>query len=151
MKKYLWVVALSFLVLLVDLVAKSWAMTTFREVDWTPVSWFELTYSENAGIAFGIPWGGMGLIVASVILIVILGWYAVTVLDLNRLSVKMMTSLVLGGALGNLYDRIVYGVVRDFIGIGPWPTFNIADAAIVVGVLSLLTHLLKTSHESKRN
>ena len=61
-------------------------------------------------------------------------------------------ALVLGGAVGNLYDRIVFGEVRDFIDVWPrlpwpswlhhWPTFNIADSAIVTGVILLMFHSL---------
>ena len=60
---------------------------------------------------------------------------------------KIFLALIIGGALGNLYDRIFLGVVRDFIGIGPWPNFNLADAAIVVGVLLFALYSYQPSHE----
>ncbi len=55
--------------------------------------------------------------------------------------VRISLGLQLGGAMGNLLDRMVYGSVVDFIDIGFWPIFNLADAAIVVGVSILSYHL----------
>ena len=85
----------------------------------------------------------------TLVLIVGLIVYIFRTLDLNRLSVKIMISFILSGALGNLIDRIYLGAVRDFIGIGPWPLFNVADTVIVIGLALLLIHLFKTSHERR--
>ncbi len=104
---------------------------------WQPFSWFKMDFIENTGIAFGIPFGGLGQIIMSILILIILAIYAIRELDFNKVSVKIFSALILGGALGNLYDRIFLGAVRDFIGIGPWPLFNIADMAITVGVLML--------------
>ena len=143
-------VTLSTLVLLIlDLITKNWAQNSLSEAPWAPLPWFKLTYSENTGIAFGIPFEGPLLIVLTLVLIVGLIVYIFRTLDLNRLSVKIMISFILSGALGNLIDRIYLGAVRDFIGIGPWPLFNVADTVIVIGLALLLIHLFKTSHERR--
>ncbi len=56
---------------------------------------------------------------------------------------QMMTALILGGAVGNLIDRLVFGFVRDFIDVGFWPAFNIADSAITIGAIGLIIFFWK--------
>jgi signal peptidase II len=62
-------------------------------------------------------------------------------------------ALVLGGAIGNLIDRLIYGKVVDFldfyVGEWHWPVFNIADTAITLGVIGMLIHMLVTPETSK--
>jgi signal peptidase II len=139
-------------VLLFDLWTKSWAQTHWATTPLSLTSWFEFTYSENPWIALGIPFGGPLVLLLSGLLIVGFIAYALLALDLNRLSVKIAVSLILGGAVGNFYDRLTYGIVRDFIHIGDWHIFNLADAAISIGVALLLIHIYRPSHEpSSRN
>ena len=54
---------------------------------------------------------------------------------------RLAIGLQLGGAVGNLIDRLRHGAVVDFIDVGPWPTFNVADSSIVVGILLLAVML----------
>lgn len=92
-------------------------------------------YVENPGAAFGILRGQTGfLILAAAIIVVLL---LLTLRDAGRLSPFMYigVGLLLGGALGNLVDRIRLGYVTDFIAIGIWPKFNVADSAITVGLI----------------
>jgi signal peptidase II len=56
---------------------------------------------------------------------------------------QIMTALILGGAIGNLIDRLLLGFVRDFIDVGFWPAFNIADSAITIGAIGLIIYLWK--------
>lgn len=139
------------LILALDLLTKSWAQNSLQEAPLSPFSWFKLTYGENPGIAFGLPFEGILLVVATIVLIVVFTVYMARTLDLNNVSVRILLSLVLGGALGNLYDRILYGAVRDFIGIGPWPLFNLADSAIVVGIALLIIHLFRRPNNLPSN
>lgn len=141
------VVLIALLVVALDLWSKSWAQTRFPSTPWQITSWLEFTYSENPWIALGIPLGGTLVLVLSGLLIVGFVAYALLALDLNRLSVKIAVSLILGGAIGNFYDRLTYGIVRDFIHIGDWHIFNLADAAISTGVALLLIHIYRSSHE----
>jgi signal peptidase II len=60
----------------------------------------------------------------------------------NRMLVKIALGLLLGGAVGNLIDRIRFGQVVDFIDVGAWPVFNLADSAIVVGVIIIIVYIL---------
>jgi len=57
--------------------------------------------------------------------------------------------LILGGALGNLIDRVRFGYVVDFLDFRIWPVFNIADSAITIGTILAILHLLKRKHLQK--
>lgn len=112
---------------------------------------FYLTHAENRGAAFGLfaespsPWKIAMLILFSVVALVIVSallWrsgHAMTVTGVGL-------SLILGGAVGNLWDRLLHGRVVDFllVYIGPyeWPAFNVADSAIVVGAGLLVYEIL---------
>ncbi|MEM9170526.1 MAG: signal peptidase II [Pseudomonadota bacterium] len=111
-----------------------------RQIALSPI--FDLTYVENRGASFGMLAGGMG---SRILLSAIsLGVAAALVVWLGRLARPLSAAgvgLVVGGALGNLYDRIAYGFVVDFLDFTglyfPW-VFNVADAAINVGVALLI-------------
>ena len=69
---------------------------------------------------------------------------------LDSISGKLAVGLILGGIVGNLIDRLSQGYVTDFIGVGIWPAFNIADSAIVVGVIILAYSLLPLVRAKKQ-
>ncbi len=96
--------------------------------------WLQLTLTHNVGSAFGLPISAFLPIAASaVVCMVILGYLFRG--GLARAPGRgLPLGLVLGGALGNLLDRIRTGGVLDFIDLRVWPVFNLADAAITVGV-----------------
>jgi signal peptidase II len=97
----------------------------------------DLTNTRNTGVAFGALQGG-GLLVAVLIglaLALVIGYFA---LHADRAWLWLPVGLLVGGALGNLADRAREGAVIDFIDPVAWPAFNLADAAIVIGVLALL-------------
>jgi signal peptidase II len=147
---WLW---LSALVIVVDQVTKrviDSAMQLHQTIELVP--YFQLTYMRNQGAAFSFlsgaggwqRWFFIGLaIVASVFIFV---W--LRKLDPSRRREAVAWALVLGGALGNLIDRILYGYVIDFldvyVGDWHWPAFNVADSAITVGVALLLLDSFKT-------
>jgi len=62
---------------------------------------------------------------------------------------RPVLGLVLGGAVGNLIDRLRFGYVTDFIDVGLWPAFNIADSAITIGVILLAYSLLRLTRAEK--
>jgi signal peptidase II len=99
-----------------------------------------LSYTTNSGGAFGI--GRSAPLVFAGATLVVVGIIVWTSRNLPGPAVAVGLGLVLGGALGNLTDRAVRGPglgggVVDFIDVGPWPVFNLADSAIVVGALVL--------------
>lgn len=100
-------------------------------------------YAENYGIAFSIPFTGPLLIVSNIAIITALLYYIFKYLDLNKNSVLLASSLLIGGAAGNMFDRLTRGYVVDFIAIGRFPVFNIADAALTVSAALLIWHLFR--------
>ena len=103
-----------------------------------------LVRSENSGVAFSVFSGGGPLVV--IVAILALGaLLAFFVTHLHRRLVWLPTGLLLGGAAGNLIDRIRLGAVTDFVKLPHWPAFNLADACITVGVVILVWVLERTS------
>lgn len=113
---------------------------------------FRLTHLENTGAAFSLfaestsPFKTALLItfsVAALAVVAYLLWKNRDEFNITTLSL----SLILGGAIGNLWDRLADGMVTDFLdfylGNHHWPPFNIADSAIVVGALLLLTRMMR--------
>jgi signal peptidase II len=135
-----WGIALG--VLLLDQLTK-WI---FYQSVWLPVELIPgiLRFSEvhNTGAAFGL--FGNGTVFLTIISILVCGYIAVTYKDyLSDKPTLVSISLILGGAAGNLIDRVLRGFVIDFIEIVYWPTFNIADSAITIGGI-ILAYLLLT-------
>jgi len=96
----------------------------------------EIVHVRNRGVAFGALSGKP--IVMIVVLAALAGlvvWFA---LHSRRPYVWVPTGMLLGGALGNIVDRVRDGAVTDFIKLPLWPAFNVADMSIVLGVLALL-------------
>ncbi len=97
----------------------------------------DLVNTRNTGVAFGFFSGG-GTIVAVVAALALAALLAFFATHLARPLVWLPTGLLVGGAAGNLIDRAREGAVTDFVDLPLWPAFNVADAAITVGVLALL-------------
>jgi len=119
---------------------------------------FNITYVRNTGVAFGI-FSSISSPAKSVLLSVFTACAAVVVITFsvrtpahNRL-LQIALSLVLGGALGNLYDRLAYGYVVDFLelyaGNYHWPSFNVADTAISIGVALLAIEIIRNEAPSR--
>lgn len=109
---------------------------------WPEEGFLRLTYATNSGTAFGLLRNQtVFLVVASLIAVGFLIYFYRThavVRPMLRLSI----GLQLGGAVGNLLDRVTVGAVVDFIDVGWWPIFNLADSSIVVGMTILVVTLL---------
>ncbi len=99
---------------------------------------FHLTHVENSGAAFGILANGRILLISvSILTLFILVFFNQTQDNLGRID-RIALSLLIGGALSNLFDRITIGTVTDFLDFLIWPVFNLADAAITVGMIILV-------------
>lgn len=104
---------------------------------------FTFTHTTNTGAAFGLfpDAGWIFVIVAIIVISAILFYYRH--LPTEHLLVRVSLGLQLGGALGNLTDRLVRGSVVDFLDFKIWPVFNVADSCIVVGVAILAFYLMR--------
>ncbi|MGI8945976.1 MAG: signal peptidase II [Thermoleophilaceae bacterium] len=100
-------------------------------------SGLELTNTRNTGVAFGA-FGGSGTVVAVLIGAVLVALVAYFARRATRARLWLPVGMLLGGAAGNLVDRVREGAVIDFIDPVAWPAFNVADATIVTGVALLL-------------
>ena len=106
-----------------------------------------LTLSHNRGVAFGLAGGaGTGLVLVTVVALAFVGFLFSR--DPTRPWMWVAVGLVAGGALGNLADRIRADAVTDYIDLPHWPPFNLADVAIVVGVLLLALVYLREPDDS---
>jgi signal peptidase II len=105
----------------------------------------EIANVRNNGVAFGLLGGGGDVVVVVTIatMALLLGYFAV---HADRPGLWLVVGLVIGGALGNLADRVRLGGAIDFIDPPLWPAFNLADVAIVGGVVWLALTLLSQEH-----
>jgi len=152
---------IAILVTVGDQLSKAWIRSNLAVWQSLPeTGFFRLIHLRNTGASFGLfrDYSFQLTIVAFVGVAVIL-FYTFFVcprypLLKNRVS-KVAMGLVLGGAIGNLIDRLRFGYVTDFIGVGAWPPFNVADSAITVGSVvfagSLLYIYFRQSQETGRD
>lgn len=101
------------------------------------------TYLKNEGIAFGfLPEAKYVFLTITLLIIVLIIGLLVLKKIKTDLQLNLAFGFVLGGALGNLYDRIIIGAVIDFLDFGfrdyRWPAFNVADSAICLGIFMIL-------------
>ena len=126
-------VGLALAVVVLDLVTKELASSRLDEPADLPLG-FELELSHNSGIAFGLLTGA-----PSAVLITIAALFSVgLLLGVWRYGLPWWpVALLLGGAIANVVDRLGDGSVTDFLSAPGWPSFNVADAAITAGAVTL--------------
>ncbi|MEA2128602.1 MAG: signal peptidase, partial [Solirubrobacteraceae bacterium] len=101
------------------------------------VAGVKLVNTRNTGVAFG-QLQGAGVAVAILIAVAVVALVVYVARNAPRRWIWLPAGLLLGGALGNVIDRVREGAVVDFLKLPHWPAFNVADAAITVGVVVLL-------------
>ena len=137
--KRVWLLAgaLAAIVVALDQVAKAMVeanLVTGEQVE--VLGPLELTLSHNRGVAFGLASGGGAvLILFTVAALTLVGFLFAR--DPARPGMWVAVGLLTGGALGNLADRVIEGAVTDYVDFLAWPPFNLADVAIVAGVILL--------------
>ena len=141
------------LIVIVDQITKALILhhvELYRSIPVIP-GFFSITHIHNPGGAFGfLAQGdsglrqGLFLLASAAAVVLVIYYYVKTPANLPWLSAGF--AMILGGAIGNLIDRLRMGEVVDFldvyIGDAHWPAFNVADSAITVGVVIILFHLL---------
>lgn len=136
-------------VVILDQVSKTMVIDRIRTGELIQVLGpLEFTHSHNDGVAFGLAaGGGILVILMATVALIALGFFIAAAPASNLTWVS--GGLILGGAAGNLIDRIRLGHVTDFILLPSWPAFNLADCAITVGVILLAISLLWGQSESR--
>ena len=138
-----------------DQLSKLWIRTNLAVGQSIPeVGFLRLTHVTNTGSAFGLFQGQtFPLTIVAVVSVVALILYAVLFYRrfpfLDNWLAWVGLSLILGGTVGNLIDRLRLGYVTDFIDFGFWPAFNLADSAVVVGVIIFAYSLLPLAKAGK--
>ena len=132
-------------VLLLDRITKAWIRHHYYIGESRRIAnWFYLTYVQNTGTAFGLFQGNnKALLILAFIILGVLLYGARGLSERGGFWGALGVALVLGGALGNVMDRIHFGQVIDFLDFKVWPVFNVADSAISVGTLFILIGLLR--------
>jgi signal peptidase II len=151
--KWLWLSALS---LGLDQASKLAIDKSFQLYESVAVMpFFNLTYVHNTGAAFSFlseagGWQRWFFAALAIVMSTIMTLW-LTRLKEHETLLAVSLSLILGGAIGNLIDRLVYGYVIDFLdvyyGTYHWPAFNIADSAITIGVALMLVESFKSQEE----
>jgi signal peptidase II len=143
------------LVLILDYASKEIVRTNLPLYTyWAPFpgleNFFRITHTNNTGVAFGMfQFGSANLVFSIFVSIVSIGIiYFNHQLEPGHKLLRVALGLQLGGALGNLIDRFTQGAVTDFLDFGPWPVFNIADAAVVAGVILMGYVLLQDERKA---
>ncbi|MEW6568437.1 MAG: signal peptidase II [Chloroflexota bacterium] len=109
---------------------------------WVPWEWLapfaRIVHWNNTGAAFGLfRSGGLIFTIVAILVSVAILYYYPRVPS-SQVPLRLALALQLGGAIGNLIDRLVLGTVTDFVSVGTFPVFNVADASISVGVAVLV-------------
>ncbi|MBX0330323.1 signal peptidase II [Oscillochloris sp. ZM17-4] len=136
------------LIIVADQASKAWVVQSLGPETMTrfiPVigDTARIAYSHNTGVAFSL-FQGMPQLLAFTSLAIVAGaiYFYLTQLPHRRLFVQIILGLILGGAFGNIIDRVRLGYVVDFIQVGWFPIFNLADSAITVGAALLMLQFL---------
>lgn len=141
------------IVVAIDLISKYYIQSIMTLGDSTMIikDFFYLTFVHNYGAAWGMLSGKMELFfVITIVVLVVIGYILFTT-DRKKTLLRIALIVILGGTLGNFYDRVVFGYVRDFLNFYPlgydFPVFNVADSALTIGYVLLAWYLLRHSEE----
>ena len=111
---------------------------------------FRFTHERNFGSAFRIiNYAKLFLMIVGIFAIIFISYFLIFYTRESNL-LQIAISLQLSGAFGNIVDRIRLGSVTDFIDVGPWPVFNIADSCISVGMFLLILHIIISWKNEKK-
>ena len=139
-KKNILIFSTALIIVLLDQLAKFLIRKNFQLNESLPIikNIFHITYATNTGSAFSLFQGyNIFFIIFSVFVIVAIFYFIKKIKENEKLT-QFAIGLLLGGTIGNLIDRIIYGKVTDFIDFRIWPVFNVADSAVTVSVILLI-------------
>lgn len=136
------VLGVAVVVILLDQASKRFIeANVVYNTSWMPLDWlapfFQITHIGNTGIAFGLFSGGSMIFALVAMAVTGAIFYFAYTLPSGYMTMRVILGIILGGAIGNLIDRLRQGYVTDFLDFGPWPVFNVADMAVVFGAIAL--------------
>lgn len=153
MKRYLPLFVISLTVVTLD----QWTKALVRQalplgMEWLPfpaLPFVRIVHWYNSGAAFGLfQNGGLVFTILAIFVSLAILYYYPRLGDVHW-SLRLALGLQLGGALGNLIDRLQFGMVTDFIAIGKFPVFNLADSSITIGTVLLFLSFWFYEHQPK--
>ena len=150
-KKNLSLIMLGISIVIIDRITK--LLLINKEITIIP-NFLNFTYTENNGVAFGIASNNTILIVLmNVIILAIIIKFLKEKFSKTNYIIILSLIMILAGGIGNLIDRIAMGYVIDFIDVNilDFPTFNVADISITVGVIMIMIILIKSLFEKENN
>ncbi len=142
-RSYLLLTLISGSVIVLDQVTKAYIRSNLAVGEvWAPWNWLtpyaRIVNWYNTGVAFGLFQGRGSLFTILALLVALAIIYYYPSVPRREWGLRLAMGLQLGGALGNLIDRVTVGYVTDFISVGTFPVFNVADASITIGVIVLI-------------
>ncbi len=143
LKAYSFLLPIAITLVVLDQWTKTLVRTNleFNEM-WMPIEWLapyiRVVNWHNTGAAFGIFQGMNGIFMGLAFLIIIMILFYFPQIPTSDIYFRLALSLQMAGAMGNLIDRLYRGFVTDFISVGKFPVFNVADSCITLGVVVLL-------------
>jgi len=145
---------ISLIVILLDFASKEAILRTLNEgmlVEITP--FFNLVYVFNPGVSFSM-FSDAGPVILTVLSLFICAWIVYFIVKEKDGFSRSCLALMLGGAIGNVIDRLRFGAVVDFLDFHAfgyhWPAFNVADSAICIGVMLLIYQMTFVKKEEKK-
>lgn len=156
MKKYSFLFGIAGTIIALDQITKNLVKSNLATGEtWSPWSWLakfaRIVNWHNTGAAFGLfQNGSIVFAILAVIVAIVIIYYYPQVPQKEKLM-RIAMAMQLGGAVGNLIDRLIQGFVTDFISIGNFPVFNVADSSITIGASVLLIGMLIEERRSKLN
>ena len=151
------IILISILTLIIDIFTKQIVLNTLIEDQSITIikDFFSITFAKNTGVAFSFLEGRIPFIIimTTIVIFFILKYLKTT--TINKYE-SICYGLIIGGAIGNLIDRIIYGYVIDFFDFNllgySFPVFNLADTAIVIGVIILfILSLIESRNQYENN
>ena len=141
--KYILIFSITLIVLLFDQITKFLIRINFELNQTFPIikNIFHLTYIQNFGAGFGILQNQQWILIFVSLLVIGIIFYYIDRIKEKEMLLQVLVGFVLGGTIGNLIDKLIYGFVIDFLDFRIWPIFNIADSFVTIGVIGLIIYL----------
>ena len=143
--KYIVVFSTALIIILIDQITKFLIRINFQLNETLPLikNIFHLTYIHNFGAGFGILQQQRWILIFISLVVIGIIFYYFDRIKEKEILLQVLVGFVLGGTIGNLIDRLIYGFVIDFLDFRIWPIFNFADSFVTIGVVGLIIYLWK--------